>query len=130
MNHPRIPKNLPPFTPNGDGDGYDVSPAGVVLLAAQWAYPQQGQAPETLATQTKAKQFIHAVATKAAANGCNDWNMWLSDLTSPHTPARFVASAELVSSMTYADFSSVMQQCGFSIDPRENAPVSNPYQPQ
>jgi hypothetical protein len=118
MNTTRIPKNLPPFTPNGNGDGYDVSPAGVVLLAAQWAYPQQGQAPETLATQTKAKQFIHAVATQAASKGCRNWQRWLSDLASPTTQARFVAATELVSSMTYADFSTVMQQCGFSIDPR------------
>lgn len=51
MNTTRIPKNLPPFTPNSDA--YDVSPAGTVLLTAKWAYPQQGQAPETLATQTK-----------------------------------------------------------------------------
>ena len=108
MNTTRIPKNLPPFTPNGDG--YDVSPSGMVLLAAQWAYPQQGQDPETLTTQTKAKQFIHAVATQAASKGCRNWQRWLSDLASPTTRTRFVAATELVSHLTYAEFNAVINK--------------------
>ena len=107
MNTTRIPKNLPPFTPNGDG--YDVSPAGTVLLAAQWAYPQQGQALETLATQTKSKQIIQGIVNKAAANGCKDWQRWPSELASPTTQARFVAANELVSHLTYAEFDAVLK---------------------
>ena len=109
MNTTRIPKNQPPFTPNGD-DGYDVSPAGTVLLTALYAYPQQGQAPETLVTQTKSKQFIHAVATQAASKGCRNWQRWLSDLASPTTRTRFVAATELVSHLTYAEFDAVINK--------------------
>lgn len=109
MNTPRIPKNLPPFTPNS-GDGYDISPAGTVLLAAQWGYPQQGRAPETLTTQTKAKQIIQGIVNQAAANGCKEWQMWLSELASPTTQARFVAATELVSHLTYAEFDAVLNQ--------------------
>lgn len=109
MNTTRIPKNLPPFTPNSD-DGYDVSPAGTVLLTAKWAYPQQGQAPETLFTQTKSKQIIQGIVNKAAANGCNDWQRRLSELASPSTRTRFIAATELVSHLTYAEFDAVLNK--------------------
>jgi hypothetical protein len=68
----RIPKGQTPFTLNGDG--YDVTPTGMMILCAEWLHPTKPTAErEKAVTIKRCNYLVQAVARKAEENGCTDW---------------------------------------------------------
>jgi hypothetical protein len=56
----------PLFTPNGDGDGYDIHPAGVLLILGDTVY---GDDDSTPAGQNRAARMIESILAAASAGG-------------------------------------------------------------
>lgn len=101
-NEQRIPKGQELYTPNGDH--YDMSATGVLILLAETLHPTGKAPPEIPSTIAACNVLLQRVAARAKRNGCPDTGRWLDQLTATSVPERIAAADELVSWMTFSEF--------------------------
>ena len=98
----RIQRGQELYTPNGDH--YDMSPTGVLILLVESLHPTGKAPPESPSTIAACNVLLQRVAAKAKRNGCPDTGRWLDQLTDTNVQERIAAADELVSWMTFSEF--------------------------
>ena len=103
----RIPKGQELYTPNGDH--YDMSATGVLILLVETLHPTGKPPPESPSTIAACNTLLQRVAAKAKSNGCPDVARWLDQLTATTVQERIAAADQLVQWMTFSEFEATIR---------------------